>query len=78
MIEKGQDHIRSSGSRTSRVLVDVVTHVSEVVVEVREEVGCCSIASLPYRISRSGVLEAYCPVSRCTLEDGMGKTWAAA
>ena len=31
------------------------------------------IALLPYRIARGGVSEAYCPVSRCTPEDGMGK-----
>ena len=32
------------------------------------------IALLPYRTRRSGVPEAYCPGSRCTPQDGMGKT----
>ena len=32
------------------------------------------IALLPYRTRRSAVPEAYCPGSRCTPQDGMGKT----
>jgi hypothetical protein len=36
------------------------------------------IASLPYRIARDGVPEAYCPGLRYTLQDGMGKTVEAA
>ena len=60
--------------------------VREVVVGVRGEEASSRvealpknlIASLPYRITRGGVPEAYCPVSRCTPEDGMGKTLAAA
>src|SRR3954464_2008233 len=31
------------------------------------------IALLPYRTRSSGVSEAYCPGSRCTPQDGMGK-----
>ena len=36
------------------------------------------IAPLPYRIARRGVSEAYCPVSRCTPEDEIGRSWTAA
>ena len=36
------------------------------------------IAPLPYRITRGGVPEAYCPFQRCTPEDGMEKTWKTA
>jgi hypothetical protein len=31
------------------------------------------ISLLPYRIPRSEVLEAYCPIQRCTPIDGMGR-----
>jgi hypothetical protein len=31
------------------------------------------IAPHPYRFTRGGVPEAYCPVVRCTLEEGMEK-----
>jgi hypothetical protein len=31
------------------------------------------IAPHPYRFTRGGVLEAYCPVIRCTPEEGMEK-----
>src|SRR3954462_10298984 len=36
------------------------------------------IAPHPYRFTRGGVPEAYCPDLRCTPQDGMGKTKAAA
>ena len=36
------------------------------------------IALLPYRTRRSGIPEAYCPGSRCTPQDGMGKNLAVA
>jgi hypothetical protein len=31
------------------------------------------IAPHPYRFTRGGVLEAYCPIVRCTPEEGMEK-----
>ena len=36
------------------------------------------IASLPYKIARDGVPEAYCPVPRCTPRHGMEKSWSLA
>src|SRR5438128_8219553 len=36
------------------------------------------IAPLPYRITRGEISEAYYPVSRCTPEDGMERSWMAA
>jgi hypothetical protein len=69
----------------------VVSHVVDVeAADVREEVlvGRCDavssraealpknlIAPHPYRFTRGGVPEAYCPVVRCTPEEGMEKVW---
>ena len=91
MKQKDQEVIQCG---SSAVGVPVVAHVvDEEVGDVREEVVVGEeldassrasalpknlIAPLPYRITRGGVPEAYCPFCRCTPEDGMEKTWKTA
>jgi hypothetical protein len=54
--------------------------VGEGVVGRRDAISSCAealpknlIASHPYGFTRGGILEAYCPVVRCTPEKGMDK-----
>ena len=77
-----------SVSRCRRVAEEVVNVGEEVVVwevvvsvRVAEEASSRAvalpknlIAPLPYRITRGGVPEAYCPVPRCTPWHGMEKS----
>ena len=91
MKEEDEERIQCS-SRSVGVLV--VRHVvDEEVANVGKEVivgevlnassrasalGKNLIGPLPYRITRGGVLEAYCPLNRCMPEDGMDTTWKTA
>jgi hypothetical protein len=59
-------HITSTLNASTRNRRDVVTSHAEALPKKL-------IAPHPYRFTRGGVPEAYCPIVRCTPEEGMEK-----
>src|SRR3954462_14245705 len=60
---------KSSSGKTSLSVRESVTKPVVALIALPKNL----IALLPYRTRSSGVSEAYCPGSRCTPQDGMGK-----